>query len=152
MAPVNERAIERLVYRSCRCLDDEDFAAYLALCAPGFRYRITAHSPEIRKDMIWLDHDRDGLAALFENLPEHVRRLGRLMRHASVYDLAMEGRTARVESSLVVIHTGLDGRSSVFAAGRYLDGIETDGEAPLLLSREVRLETRDLGIGSHVPI
>ncbi len=149
---VTEREIERLIYRSCRCLDEEDFAGYLDLCAPGFHYRITAHSPEIRKEMIWLDHDRKGLAALFENLPSHLRRPGRLFRHASVYDVATKGAQASVETSLVVLVTGFDGKTAVLAAGRYEDSIGLKGEAPLLLSRTVRLETRDLGIGSHVPI
>ncbi len=149
---MKERDIERLIYRSCRCLDEEDFAGYLDLCAPDFHYRVTAHSPEIRKDMIWLDHDREGLAALFENLPSHLRRPGRLLRHASVYDVTTKGAQATVETSLVVLLTGFDGRTGVLAAGRYEDSVQLEGQAPLLLSRTVRLETRDLGIGSHGPI
>ncbi len=47
--------IEELVYRSCLALDDKDFKGYLNLCDGGFRYMITTHSPEIRKDMVWLD-------------------------------------------------------------------------------------------------
>ncbi len=149
---VKDRQIERLIYRSCRCLDEEDFDAYLDLCAPEFHYRITAHSPEIRKEMVWLDHDRKGLAALFENLPTHLRRPGTLLRHASVYDVATNGVQAEVETSLLVLLTGHDGKTEVLAAGRYEDSVSLKGEAPLLLSRMVRLETRDLGIGSHVPI
>ena len=149
---MQEREIERLIYRSCRCLDEEDFAGYLDLCAVDFHYRITAHSPELRKEMIWLDHDRKGLAALFENVPTHLRRPARLFRHASVCDVTTEGARARVETSLVVLATGFDGKTAVLAAGRYEDSVQLEGEAPLLLSRTVRLETRDLGIGSHVPI
>ncbi len=149
---MSEREIERLIYRSCRCLDEEDFDGYLDLCAPDFHYRVTAHSPEIRKEMIWLDHGRAGLAALFENLPSHLRRPGRLFRHASVYDIAIEGARASAETSLMVLVTGFDGKTAVLAAGRYEDSIELGSGAPLLLSGTVRLETRDLGIGSHVPI
>lgn len=149
---MNDRDIERLIYRSCRCLDDEDFAGYLELCAPDFRYRIAVHSPEIRKEMVWLEHDRKGMAALFENLPTHIRRPGRLLRHASVYDVAFEGGRATADTSLVVLSTALDGKTEVFAAARYEDLFELDGKAPLLLSRTVRLETRDLGIGSHTPL
>ena len=149
---VKDREIERLIYRSCRCLDEEDFGGYLDLCAPDFHYRITAQSPEIRKEMIWLDHDREGLAALFDNLPSHLRRPARLFRHASVYDVTTKGARASVETSLMVLVTGYDGKTAVLAAGRYEDSIQLEGEVPLLLSRTVRLETRDLGIGSHVPI
>ena len=56
-------AIEELVYRSCLALDEKDFKGYLDLCDESFRYTISAHSPEIRKDMIWLDHDQAGIAA-----------------------------------------------------------------------------------------
>ena len=31
------------------------------LCDADFRYTITAYSPEIRKEMIWLDHDKAGM-------------------------------------------------------------------------------------------
>jgi methanesulfonate monooxygenase small subunit len=149
---VVEREIERLIYRSCHCLDEEDFAGYLDLCAPDFRYRVCAHSPEIRKDMVWLDHDRKGLAALFENLPTHLRRPGKLHRHASVYDITDNGAQANVDTSLLVLVTGFDGRTTVLAAGRYEDSVQLGGDIPRLLSRTVRLETRDLGIGSHVPL
>src|SRR5437773_3060827 len=58
-------AIEELVYRSCLALDEKNFKAYLDLCDESFRYTITAHSPEIRKDMIWLDHDKPEMQLLF---------------------------------------------------------------------------------------
>ncbi len=73
---MQDREIERLIYRSCRCLDEEDFAGYLDLCAVDFHYRITAHSPELRKEMIWLDHDRTGLAAAYR-AASRFRREGR---------------------------------------------------------------------------
>ena len=40
-------------------MNQEDFKGFLSFCAPSFRYRITAHSPEIDKEMIWLDQDYD---------------------------------------------------------------------------------------------
>ena len=60
-------AIEELVYRSCLALDEKNFKAYLDLCHQDFRYTIAAHSPEIRKDMTWLDHDKPELQLLFNN-------------------------------------------------------------------------------------
>ena len=64
-------AIEELVYRSCLMLDEKNYKGYLDLCDGDFRYTITAHSPEIRKDMIWLDHDKPGMQTLFNQLPRH---------------------------------------------------------------------------------
>src|SRR5882672_11081805 len=71
MKSEQRQAIEELVYRSCLALDARDFKAFLELCDPGFRYSITTHSPEIRRDMVWLDHDRKGMETLFTNLPKH---------------------------------------------------------------------------------
>ena len=56
--------VRELIYRSCLLLDAEDFDGYLALYAPDCHYKITAYGPEIRKDMTWLDLDRDRLVAL----------------------------------------------------------------------------------------
>ena len=36
-----------------------------SLCDEGFRYKITTYSPEIRKEMVWLDHDKQGMETLF---------------------------------------------------------------------------------------
>ena len=146
-------AVRQLIGLSARRLDAEDFAGYMALCAPAFHYRITAYSREIRKDMIWLDQDRAGMAALLDMVPQHLRRLGGLFRQVSVETFeAGDGGLLAVFSSVLVINTDLEGRSTLFAAGRYHDKVDITGKAPLLAARTVHLETRDLGIGSHVPI
>ena len=133
-------------------MNQEDFEDFLSFCAPSFRYRITAHSPELDKEMIWLDQDYDGLAALLEVVPQHLRRVGRMHRHVTVGVIERDGSEANVTSSFLVVDTNLEGQSQLFAAGLYEDRIETEGEAsPRLLDRRVKLETRDLGIGSHVP-
>jgi methanesulfonate monooxygenase small subunit len=147
--------IEELVYRSCMLLDDKDFKAYLDLCDDGFRYTITAHSPEIRKDMIWLDHDKKGMQTLFTQLPRHNNDHSPLTRHATVYRIQVDGmkNEANVISALQVYRTELDGgMTSLFAVGKYLDSIRLNGKAPTLLKRVVKLDTRMLGIGYHVPL
>ena len=147
-------AIEELVYRSCLALDEKDFKAYLDLCDEGFRYTIAAHSPEIRKDMIWLDHDKTGLQLLFTNLPRHISDHSPLTRHAIVYtvEYAVEQKQANVVSALQVFKTSLDGGATeLFAVGRYLDAVKIDGGPPRLLKRVVKLDTRQFGFGYHIP-
>ena len=146
--------IRSLVGRGCLALDDGDFNGYLDLCAPEFAYRIVVWSPELGKDMVWLDHDRDGLAGLFETLPDHLQRSGRFSRHASVYTVEeySEAGPYSVVSSVVVHHTDLGGRTQTLAVGRYLDTVVCIDGAYRLSAREVALETRDLGIGLHVPL
>lgn len=147
-------SIRSLVGRSCLVLDDGDFAGYLDLCAPKFTYRIVVWSPDLAKGMVWLDHDRDGLAGLFETLPDHLQRSGRLSRHVSIYTIEphTDAGNYSVVSSLVVHHTDLDGRTQILAVGRYLDTVVRIDGVCLLLAREVKLETRDLGVGLHVPL
>ena len=85
MKSEQRQAIEELVYRSCLALDARDFKAFLDLCDAEFRYSITTHSPEIRRDMVWLDHDRKGMETLFTNLPKHNSDHPPITRHATVY-------------------------------------------------------------------
>jgi methanesulfonate monooxygenase small subunit len=146
--------IEELVYRSCLALDASDYKAYLALCDDAFRYTVTAHSPEIRKDMIWLDHDKAEMQLLFNNLPRHNSDHSPLSRHAHVYtvEATADGKSAEVVSTLEIYKTTLDGGATeLFAIGRYLDTVCLEGAAPRLSKRIVRLTTRQFGFGYHVP-
>lgn len=146
-------AINRLIYGAALQLDAEDFKGFLGQCGEDFRYSIRAYSPELRQEMVWLEHGRKGMQDLFAMLPQHVRMKGRFKRHVSVYSVDQEddGR-ARALSSVLLVHTDPDGTSRLFAAGQYEDLIEIEGASPRLLERVVRLETRDLGPGMHVPV
>jgi methanesulfonate monooxygenase small subunit len=146
--------IEELIYRSALRLDERDFDGFLALCAPEFRYTVVAHSAEIRRDMVWLDHDRSGMETLFRNLPRHHSDPSPLSRHVTVYtvDLDEAGGRAKVVSALQVFRTALDGGSTaLYAVGKLHDEVRIAGGEARLAARSVRLETRELGIGSHIP-
>ena len=138
-------------------LDDKQFGAYLELCDPAFTYKITAYSPEIRKDMIWLEHDKAGMQALFTNLPKHNSDQSPLTRHVTVYTVREDAaaQQAQVISALQVFKTSLDGGATeLFAVGKLHDQISLagmPGAGPKLLAREVRLQTRMLGFGYHIP-
>jgi methanesulfonate monooxygenase small subunit len=151
---MDRSAIEELVYKSCMMLDDKDYKGYLDLCDDGFRYSIRAHSPEIRKDMVWLDHDKQGLQTLLTQLPRHNSDHSPLTRHATVYSVAVDdaAKQAEVVSALQVFKTELDGgQTELFAVGRYIDRVNLSNGAPKLAQRTVKLDTRMLGIGYHVP-
>jgi methanesulfonate monooxygenase small subunit len=144
--------IEELVYRSCLALDDRDFKAFLDLCDDGFRYKVTAYSPEIRKEMVWLDHDKKGMENLFTQLPRHNSDHSPLTRHATVYTVKVDGTQAEVVSALQVFRTALDGGATeIYSVARLIDTVKLDGSAPKLAQRVVKMETRQLGFGSHVP-
>ena len=126
-------AIEELVYRSCLALDEKNFKAYLDLCDADFRYTITAHSPEIRKDMIWLDHDKAGMQlAVHQSAAAQQRPFA---AHASCH--GVHGRVRRepaqqatVVSALQVFKTTLDGGATELSrVGRYLDTVKLEARA-----------------------
>lgn len=147
-------AISELIYRSCMALDDKKFSAYLDLCDPAYRYAITAYSPEIRKEMTWLEHDKAGLQALFTNLPKHNSDQSPLSRHVTVYTVEQDAAAsqAKVISGLQVFRTTLDGGTTeLFAVGKLLDTVSLTDGVPKLLERNVRLDTRMLGFGNHIP-
>jgi methanesulfonate monooxygenase small subunit len=152
-AAVQQREqIEELVYRSCLALDERDFKAFLDLCDEGFRYKVTAYSPEIRKEMVWLDHDKTGMQTLFTQLPRHNSDHSPLTRHATVYTVKVQGQRAEVVSALQVFRTALDGGATeLFSVARLIDTVNLDGAMPKLAQRVVRMETRQLGFGSHIP-
>ena len=151
---MDRTAIEELVYSSCMLLDEHKYNDYLALCDEGFRYTITAHSPEIRRDMVWLDHDRAGLQTLLTQLPRHNSDHSPLTRHATVYSVKVDeaAKAADVITSLQVYKTDLDGGATkLFAVGKYIDRVTLANGAPKLAQRTVRLDTRMLDIGYHIP-
>lgn len=135
-------------------LDEKNWKAYLELCDPSYSYAITAYSPEIRKQMTWLEHDKAGMQTLFTNLPKHNSDQSPLTRHATVYTVKQEDavKQAEVVSALQVFRTTLDGGATeLFAVGKMFDRITLEGDVPKLLHRNVRLDTRMLGFGYHIP-
>ena len=146
--------VEELIYRSCLLLDEKDFKGYLDLCDEQFRYTIATHSPELRRDMIWLDHDKNGMTTLLNQLPRHNSDHSPLTRHVTVYTVRYDAAKQQgdVVSALQVFKTALEGGSSeLFAVGKYLDTVKVNDGKLLLLRRVVKLDTRMLGIGYHIP-
>lgn len=156
--------VQELVYESCLRLNAEDWKGYLELCDPGrFRYRIVNYSPEIRREQCWMDRDFKSLKSLFDLLPKHNSDHSPLTRHATIYKVSFDEDALEASAvTLVTIYrTQLDGvnshfesgQTSLFAVGKYEDRIRLGNEAgpARFLSRTVRLDTRQLDIGSHYP-
>ncbi|TXF09810.1 methanesulfonate monooxygenase [Pelomicrobium methylotrophicum] len=156
--------VHELVYESCLRLNAEDWKGYLDLCDPdSFRYRIVNYSPEIRREQCWMDRDFKGLKALFDLLPKHNSDHSPLTRHATVYKVTFDESAGEASAItlLSIYRTQLDGvnshfesgQTSLFAVGKYEDRIRLgNGTGPArLLGRTVRLDTRQLDIGSHYP-
>ena len=63
---MNADAVKDLIYQSCLAMDDERFDEYLSLCTEDYQYKVTTYSPELRKEMVWLEQSRTDLGAMFE--------------------------------------------------------------------------------------
>jgi methanesulfonate monooxygenase small subunit len=154
MSAVRDAVVETIGAASLR-LDDDDFDGFLALCAPDFRYTIQAFSPEIRREMTWLDVDRAELETLFRTLPRHNSDHAPLTRHVTVATVSPDeaGGSVSAISALQVFRTALDGGgTALFAVGKIHDQLAWDGARAVLQRRQIRLATRLLGIGSHKPL
>ena len=153
----NRIAVTEAIYRVSMLLDSSDFAGFMAQCDETFHYRITAFSPEIRKEMTWLEHDHAGMQLLFKNLPKHNSDKSLLTRYPTVYTVAIndDATIADVASGLQVFRTSLDGgETGLFAVGKMYDKITLDADGqrgPRLLDRHIKLDTRMFGIGFHIP-
>ena len=152
-----ENSVRTLIARSCLLLDEEKFDDWLALWTPAMHYAIHAYSPEIRKDMTWLELDRPQMKQLLAGLRTHERDPSALFRQPAVIEVRIDETARRVEAitNVLVIRTSVHGESSLFASLRYHDTLVLGPDGPLLEDRAVRLSTRvlisDSG-GSHVPL
>ena len=150
------------IYRATLLLDDQKWNEWLDLCDDSFHYAIKAFSPEINRDMTYLQGSRKELATMMKLLPKHNTDHSPLTRHTTVYtvDVADDAERASAISSFVVYQNMLDGvnshidagESRLFLVGRYIDTFKiADGKARFI-ERVVRLENRRLDKGSHWPI
>ena len=149
-----DKEISQLVYNSCLKLDELDFDGYLSLCSPRYRYRIVAYSPELRKDMVWQDVDREAMHHHLNLVPKHVRDLSTFARFPTVYSIDYDegSKQARVLSGLQVFKTKLDGgETHLYAVCRLHDVVDCSNGEAQLLSRDVHLQTRQLGTGTQIP-
>lgn len=150
----NRAVIEELIYESCMAMDKVDFDGFLKLCDPKFQYKLSAYSPEVKHDMNWLDHSRAELEQLFNTQTKHNYDHSPLTRNAVVYKIEADeaNNQAKVVSALQIFKTNLNGGATqLFVVGKYYDTVSLSGDKPTLVSRHVKLDTRDLGWGYHIP-
>ena len=150
--PANKEVLEQLIIEAASLLDDELFKKWMSLCAAGFEYKITAHSPEIGQRMEWWHQDKATLEVTLANVNEHVRAQGKIKRHLAPIRLINGGDQPRTESSVVLWHTDLQGVTQLYAVGRYIDDFVVEDGTMRFGRREVALETRRLPFGSHAPL
>lgn len=154
--------VRNTIYRAALALDDQRWEDWLEMCAPEFHYAIKSFSPEINKDMIYLQGGFKDMDSLVRMLPKHNTDHSPLHRHTSVYtvDIAEDGKSAKAVSSVVFYQNMLDGinshidsgESRLFLVGKYIDTFKIEDGTAKFVEREVRLDNRRLDKGSHWPL
>ena len=154
--------VTETIYKASIYLDECNWKDWLKLCDKEFYYSINAYSPEINKDMIYLDGNFEQMSSLTEMLPKHNTDHSPLLRHTVVYtvDIDKKNKTAETISSFALYQTQLDGINShvlagetnLFMVGKYKDKFSLKDESPLFVERTVQLDTRRLDKGTHWPI
>lgn len=156
-------AVRDTIYSAALALDDQRWQDWLDLCSPDeFHYAITSFSPEINKDMIYLQGGFKDMETLVRMLPKHNTDHSPLHRHTSVYkvDVDDDGKSATAISSVVFYQNMLDGMNShidagesrLFLVGRYHDKFKIENGKAMFVKRELKLENRRLDKGSHWPL
>ncbi|MEP3265056.1 MAG: nuclear transport factor 2 family protein [Hyphomicrobiales bacterium] len=155
-------SVRDTIYRATIALDGQEWHDWLALCSEDYYYIITSFSPEINKDMIYMEGDLKEMTSIIDLLPKHNTDHSPLRRHTSVYtvDVAEDGKSASAVSSFVVYQNMLDGNNShidsgesrLFLVGKYIDDFVIENDQVKFLKREVKLDNRRLDKGSHWPI
>lgn len=159
-ALLDQQKVRDLVCESCMYLNSGDYTKFLQICDPQqFVYSIVNFSPEIKKTQCWMKQDHGELAKVLDLLPKHNSDHARLTRHITPYRVSPNGKDGGFEvlSQLAVYRTEWDaenshlqsGATSLYVIGRYLDNVVLTERGPVLVSRVVDLDTRQVGIGSH---
>lgn len=158
---IKEQA-QDIIYKSCLLMNEEAWDDFMGLCDPSaFRYRVVNYSPEMRREQTWADRDFKSMQSSFKFMPKHNSDHARLTRQATLYTIDYDSAKHEVKtvSGLSIFKTQLDGTNShresgmtsIYLVGTYEDVIRLGDAEAKLLSRVVRLDTRQLDIGSHKP-
>jgi len=143
--------IRELIRRACWQLDQGDFAAWLSNFDDEGRYEIVAYSPEIRREMRWLNTSREGLKQLLKEMPNHVTEDARRAHMVMEIGIEMkEGGEASALSRFVVFKTNQRGETAVYAVGRYEDLLSGGVGSWRFRARRVLLETRMFDVFPHI--
>ena len=134
-------------------LDNERFDRFLDGCQPNLSYRIVTTSPELGKDMTFMDLEGDEMKTLLSTVADHVRPPNKLLRHTDRPSMqALDGARVASNAKVSIFHVTGSGEPNIYALGRYEDVFSLTEAGPILLTRDVVLASRRFPFGSHVPL
>lgn len=144
----------QLLHQSARCLDDDNYNDFIKLFAADGEYIISSRAPELAERMIWMRRSRDELEERLTAVSQHEWEISAIeqSRILSVDSVTVTGKSAHSSSTFSLFHTDAQGRSELYAVGRYEDQWTAADTGWLLKRREVQLKTRMLKLLSPLPI
>ena len=154
MTDTKRNKLIQLLHKSTRYLDDNNYRDFVELFSADGEYIISSRAPELSEKMIWMRRNRDELEERLKAVNQHEWEIAGIeqTRILSVDSLTLAENSASSSSSFSLFHTGAEGRSELYAVGRYEDEWTVSGTQWQLHRREVQLKTRLLKLLSPLPI
>lgn len=150
-AAEDREAIRDLLQHAAWLLDSEAWKDWVDLFAEDGRYEVRAYSTEVATEMLWFDLTTGELGAWMEELPTHVRDMAQRLHIVSPISIVVNGQEASALSAFALFRTTPDGESRFYAVGRYEDTLLKREGRWRFARRTVRLQTRLLEVGTHIP-
>lgn len=147
-----KEAVFDLIRRTAARLDEEALDQWLELFAAKSEYEIKAYGPEIKSDMSWWKTDREELARILAEVHEHVRDPGKRLHLVTPISVELSGDSADALSHFGILRTTPDGKTEIYAAGRYEDRVLKENGSWLYECHRVILDTRMLDPFTHLPL
>ena len=152
MNPTEHEQMRRRIHHSGRCLDDRDYDGFVDLFAPDGAYRIEVDAPEMKTRMTWMTLDRDELQQRFQSAPEQVWRNIETTHLIAVDTIDFDDDTAKTSATVSIFRTDDEGRTQVYAVGRYEDAWQRIENEWRISLRVLDLRTRLLPGPAPLPL
>ena len=150
---VSRRAVEELLLRAARLLDESRVEEWTDLFTDTAQYEMLFQSKEIGGiDDYMMKLNKDDLVKRMTLVPNYVLDTAKRLHLVSNIHINLHGKAATVRSNFVVYRTTEAGRTSLYAVGHSEDEVvETNGSWQFQ-KRRVVLDTRLLEVHSHLPL
>lgn len=151
--PALELELWQTIQQMADDLDEERFDQFLDRCTAEISYRIVTESPDLGREMTYMDLEGDELGALLGTVKQHVRPPDKLLRHTAKPMIQhVDGSLVTCRTKLAVYHVNGSGDPGIYALGHYDDVFSLTEGGPMLVRRDVVLASRRFPFGSHVPL
>jgi 3-phenylpropionate/cinnamic acid dioxygenase small subunit len=155
ISAVNATEFEQMrqrIHHSGRCLDNRDYDGFVDLFTLDGAYRIEVDAPEMKSKMTWMTLDHDELRQRFQSAPEQVWRDIETTHLIAVDTIDFEGETAKTSATVSIFRTDDEGRTQVYAVGRYEDAWQRIENKWRISLRVLDLRTRLLPVPAPLPL